>query len=72
MPARVLLAHSSPVYVEIDSKKIWSAADARYFEDWIERLMQDVRTRGVFHEESRRQEVIELFRRAQQVYRATP
>ena len=70
MPERVLLAHSSPVYVEIDGMKIWSAADARYFEDWIERLIQDVRTRGVFHEESRRQEVIELFRRAQQVYRA--
>jgi hypothetical protein len=70
MPERLVLAHSSPVYVEIDGKRIWSAADARYFEDWIERLINDVRTRGLFHEESRRQEVIEIFQRAQKVYRA--
>ncbi|MBM3802203.1 MAG: hypothetical protein FJW26_07805 [Acidimicrobiia bacterium] len=68
----VALAHSSPIYVELAGKKIWSRADARYFENWIERLIDDVRTRGTFHEESRRQEVIELFRKAQRVYQATP
>jgi len=68
----VVLAHSSPVYVELAGKKIWSKADARYFEEWIEDLIADVRQRGVFHEEARRQEVIELFREAQRAYQTSP
>jgi hypothetical protein len=72
LDVEVALAHSSPIYVELADRKIWSQADAHYFEDWIERLIDDVRTRGTFHEESRRQEVIDLFRKAQRVYQAAP
>jgi hypothetical protein len=67
-PPEVLLAHSSPIYVELGGKKISSQVDARYLEDWIEQLINDVRTRGVFHRESRRQEVIDLFRKGQRKY----
>ena len=38
------------------------------FADWIERLIGEVGQVGVFARESDRQEVVDLFRRAQQVY----
>ena len=65
----VLLAHSSPVYVEVKGQQITSAADALFFAEWIERLIGEVREIGVFHDDGRRRKVIRMFKRARDVYR---
>ncbi len=62
-------AHTSPVYVFLGGQKIASAADARFHIDWIERLMARVNERGKFSTPERKQEVIDLCRRAIDVYR---
>jgi hypothetical protein len=62
-------AHSSPVYVSLGGKKIAHSEDARFYIDWIERLIARVEQRGRFSTAERRQEVVDLFRRALRVYR---
>ncbi|MGH9628245.1 MAG: CehA/McbA family metallohydrolase [Bryobacteraceae bacterium] len=62
-------AHSSPVYVSVGGRKIAHAEDARFYIDWIERLIARVERRGRFSTSARKQEVIDLCRRALQVYR---
>jgi len=61
-------AHTSPVYVYLGEQPIRSVEDARFYADWIERLIARTAQRGRFATEARRQEVLELFRRARQIY----
>lgn len=61
-------AHTSPIYVLVGGRPIRSAADARFYADWIEQLIARTAQRGRFATEARRQEVLELFRRARQIY----
>jgi hypothetical protein len=62
-------AHSSPVYVLLDERPIGNAEDLRYYIDWIDRLIARTAKNGRFATPERRQEVLDLFRRAQDVYR---
>jgi hypothetical protein len=62
-------AHTSPVYVSIGDKPVASADDARFWIAWIDQLIAQVSDRGRFSTPERRKEVVELFRRAQEVYR---
>lgn len=62
-------AHTSPVYISIGNKPVASADDARFWIAWIDQLIAQVNDRGRFSNPERRKEVIELFRRAQEVYR---
>jgi hypothetical protein len=62
-------AHTSPVYVRTGSQRLALAPDARFYEEWIEKLIASVNARGRFQKPEQRKEVIDLFRRAQEVYR---
>ncbi|MCP5120455.1 MAG: hypothetical protein GY953_57410, partial [bacterium] len=48
---------------------IRSEEDLRFYVDWIDELIGRVESRGRFATEERKQEVVELFRKAQEVYR---
>jgi hypothetical protein len=63
-------AHTSPVYVTLDDRPISSPDDARFWADWITRLIERVNTRARFATPERRQEVVTLFEKAREVYRA--
>jgi TolB protein len=61
-------AHTSPVYVYLGEQPIRSREDARFYADWIEQLIERVERRGKFATPERKQEVVNLFRQARQVY----
>jgi len=62
-------AHTSPVYVRFGDQRVNSVEDAKFFNDWIEKLIASVNERGRFQTTEHRKEVIDLFRRGQEVYR---
>jgi hypothetical protein len=64
-----LAAHSSPIYVLVGDTPIASAADARFFITWIDRLWTLVDGRARWTTPAHRSYVRELFTRAQDVYR---
>ncbi len=61
-------AHTSPVYVSVGTEPVAFAADARFWIDWIDKLIESLKGRR-FATPEHRQEVIDLFRRAQEIYR---
>jgi hypothetical protein len=63
-----VFAHTSPVYCLVGDGKIASAADAKFFVDWIDRLVAKVRASGSFSSEKRRDEVVRLFERGRSTY----
>lgn len=63
-----LFAHTSPVYVRVDGKLARSVDDARFWMDWIEKLVARTIQRGRFSTEERREEVVALFRKAHGVF----
>jgi hypothetical protein len=65
-------AHSSPVYCYFGNQPIWSRQDAEFFVDWIDQLIASVEQRGVFRSPDRRDNVVQLFRKAQAIYRNGP
>jgi hypothetical protein len=62
-------AHTSPVYVYFGDQPITSADDARFYAEWVQRLIDRVEKTGRFAAPERKQEVIQLFQRALDVYR---
>ena len=62
-------AHTSPVYVRLGSDPVASAEDARFYVDWVGKLIASANERGRFGNADRRREVVELFQRAQEIYR---
>lgn len=65
---RNLFAHTSPVYVHIDGRPIASREDSKIVVQWIDRLIEDVRSSPRFFDEQKRSEVVELFERARRYY----
>jgi hypothetical protein len=61
-------AHTSPVYVYLGEQPIRSREDARFYAGWIEQLIERVERRGKFAAPEKKQEVVNLFRQARQVY----
>jgi hypothetical protein len=62
-------AHTGPVYISLGGQKIASPEDAKFYIDWIDKLIAQVNERGRFSTPERKQDVIALCRRAQEVYR---
>jgi hypothetical protein len=63
-----LFAHTSPVWLMQSGKRYADADAARFFVGWIDRLVDAVRERGKFPSAERREETIQLFRRARKYY----
>ena len=62
-------ATTSPVYVLVGDEPIRSAADARYFLAWLDRLEAFVRGNDAWNSRSERESVLESLVRARAVYR---
>lgn len=62
-------AHTSPVYVNFGDERVMSAEDARFWIEWIDKLIVQVDQRSHFSTPERRQEITDLCRRGQEVYR---
>jgi hypothetical protein len=62
-------AHTSPIYVRVGGELARSADDARFWVEWIDKLITRATTRGL-KDEARRTEVVNLFRKAQAIYAA--
>ena len=63
-----VFAHTSPVYCYVGGEKIANREDARFFVEWIGRLIAMTEKRGKFGAEEQRREVVELFRKARGYY----
>jgi hypothetical protein len=66
---RLLYAHSSPVYCTLPGKPLRVKADALYFADEIEKSIGEIHKKGLFSQAGQKEQVIGLFRKAQQIYR---
>ena len=61
-------AHTGSVFCYLSNQPIRSPEDARFWVTWIDELIEDVKDRGTFATDQRRDSVIELFRKAQAVW----
>lgn len=64
-----VFAHTSPVYVHLGDAPMVVAEDARFYREWVEKLIAKVQRNGRFANEERRKEVVALFSRALEFYR---
>ena len=63
-----LMAHTSPIYVEVGGEPTRSSEDAVFFLKWVDEALRWVKTEAKVSVESQRQEMIEIFEAARQVY----
>jgi hypothetical protein len=68
-PPGDVYAHTSPVYVSVAGARQASPADARYFVEWIDRLIAQVERSGRYPSEAERDGIVAIFRQAQDYYR---
>ena len=54
-------AHTSPVYVRHGDERSRTTEDARFWVEWIDKLIAQVNQRGRFDTPERKREVVELF-----------
>ncbi len=64
-----VFAHTSPVYITVGGAPVEDPAAARYFVEWIDRLIAMCDQHGRYPSEAQREEVTTLFRSAQERYR---
>jgi hypothetical protein len=62
-------AHTSPVYIHFGEQRVFNAEDAKFYDEWIGKLIAQVKDRGRFNDPAHRDEVVALFERARDVYR---
>ena len=62
-------AHTSPVYCYVGGRPIASRDDARFFVEWIDKLILMVEKRGRYQNDQQKREVVELFRKGQAYYK---
>jgi len=62
-------AHTSPVYIAVDSKPTASKQDAEYMISWIDRLIKVSEKPGRYPSGEERKKAQVVFRKAQQIYR---
>ena len=65
-----VFAHTSPVYVKAGVDGPEKKAAAAWFDKTIEDSLEWVRARGRFYNDNQRQEILNLFREGQSVYKA--
>ena len=63
-----VLAHTSPVYIEVDGQPITSPTDAAILAEWCEKAIEWARTKANVQTEAQRQEMITLFEKAKAIY----
>lgn len=61
-------AHTSPVYIHFGDQRVVFPEDAKFYDEWIGKLITQVKDRGRFATPAHRDEVIALFRKAQDIY----
>jgi hypothetical protein len=61
-------AHTNPVYLVKDGLRPRSPEDARYFLRWIDHVVKLLEESDAFETPAQKQEVIQLWRRAREVY----
>jgi hypothetical protein len=61
-------AHTSPVYASVNGEPIAFRSDALFYVDWIDKLIALVEKRGRFGADAKRREVVDLFRKAREIY----
>ena len=65
-----LMAHTSPVYVEVDSRPTRSSKDAAFFMGWIDESLDWVKDTARIPDPEQRREMIDLFEKARKIYQA--
>ena len=65
-----LMAHTSPVYVEVDGQPTRSSEDAAFFMGWIDESLDWVKDTARIPDPEQRLEMIDLFESARKIYAA--
>ncbi len=65
-----VFAHTSPIYITVGTATLGVRDSAAYFVDWIDRLIAMSAEAGRYPSEVERDQVVALFRRGQEYYRA--
>ena len=65
-----LAAHSSPIYVTINDRPIFSMSDREFFLHWVDVLTERIKKEGKFSSDLHRAEVLATFAKARRVYAA--
>ena len=63
-----LMAHTSPIYIDVAGKPIRSPEDATFFIKWVDEALDWVKTKANIPNVSKRQEMVDLFQQAKEVY----
>ena len=63
-----LYAHTSPVYITVEGKRVGLKKDAQFFVEWIDQLIGMVEDRGRYASDDQKQEVIALFKKGRSYY----
>jgi hypothetical protein len=63
-----LMAHASPIYVEVEGSQCSSASDAALFAKWIDEALDWVHSKANIPDATQKTEMIELFQKAKEVY----
>jgi hypothetical protein len=63
-----VMAHTSPVYIQVDGQPRSSPEDAAFLADWTDRAIEWARSEARFQFETQREEMIALFERAKRIY----
>jgi hypothetical protein len=66
---RLRQAHTSPIFVEVDSQPIAYRDDAEYMIEWIDRLIKVAEQPNRFPSSADQQSTVSVYRSAQKVYR---
>lgn len=65
-----LAAHTSPVYITINDRPIFSKSDRDFFLHWVDVLTERINKEGKFSSDTHRAEVIAIFADARRAYEA--
>ena len=64
-----LMAHTSPIYLDVNAEPRISPRDAAFFLEWVEEALVWARQKAKIPDPMQRQEVIRLFEKAREIYR---
>ena len=65
-----LMAHTSPIYIDVDAEPRRSSRDAAFFLKWVEEALVWARQKAKIPDPLQRQEVIQIFEKARELYHA--
>ncbi|NIA31747.1 MAG: hypothetical protein GWP06_17785 [Actinobacteria bacterium] len=68
LPGIPVLAHTSPIYINVDGEEQRSPQDAAYLAKWCDYAIKWAKGKARYLHESQRQEIVELFTKAKAVY----